>query len=265
MKKKIAALVVAGTLVMLAGCENEEATTEETTELTTTEIVQVATVEDATPDETEQLKTIGKEAEDGFEVYLTNQTGQNITDFEIYDSVSDEYSENLLDTDDVFIDGEERILYYEEVSEDTESNQNSDEKLISVGYDIKIVLEDETEYVLHSFPFGEIETGAILVEDEVAYVEYDDYSTKEAELAIKEADEAAAAIDSAPAVSKPVATEAPAATMAPAATEAPAVTEAQTEAPVVTEAPVITEAPETEAPSVEQNDENCIGDDGLTY
>jgi hypothetical protein len=273
MRRKMTAICISGALICatLTGC-GQEAETEDTTELTTTEVViEAATAEDATPDEPEKLKTIGEAVENGYEVKLINGTGQDITGLWIYDTISEEYGDNLLVNDDIFMADEERILYCADLSEETtEETDISDteeiddetpyDKLIPVGYDLQLILEDESEYVLHSFPFGEIESGEIFIEDEVAYVEYDGYSTKEAELAIKEAEEYTPEIND---------TAAPSTTQTPAATEAPAVaqpTEAATEAqPVVTEA---TEAGSGDA-SVndvgDQGSENCIGDEGLTY
>jgi hypothetical protein len=278
MKKKMTALLLTGILVCctVSGCGSKETTEETTTELSTETIIEEATAEDATPDDAEQVKTIGEPSENGFEVYLVNNTGKSIVELAIYDTDSDEYSDNLLEEDDEFLDGEERLLYYADLSLEDEAEEKSEteeeyvaeegsddtavEKLLSIGYDIKLVFDDESEYVLHSFPFGEISTGSILIEDDVCFVEYDDYSTKEAELAIKEADELNYDYSTeyvAPAESTPAATEAPA---------------AQTPATQATEAQVTEAAPATEATApAETNDvgdqgsENCIGDDGLTY
>jgi colicin import membrane protein len=271
MKKEIGTFIVCGAFLcaVVSGCEGEEITEKTTAELVATEVITTETVTEtvtektATPDEPEQLKNIGEATEDGYEVTLKNATGQDIVELMIYDTVSDEYGDNLIEDD--FLADEERVLYCENVSDDGEINEdNENDKLLTVGYDIRIVLEDESEYVLHSFPFEEITEGEIFVEDEVAYVEYDDYSTKEAELAIKEAEsiaDAPAATTAAPVKNTaPVATTAaPVTTTAPVATTAAPVT--TTEAPIATtEAPVV-----TEAPAVEQGSENCIGDEGLTY
>jgi hypothetical protein len=283
MKKKMTALLLTGILVCSAvsGCESQETTEEATTELSTEIIIEEATAEDATPDDAERVKTIGEPSENGFEVYLTNNTGKSIVELAIYDTDSDEYSDNLLAADDEFADGEERVLYYADLSleDETEAeeeyvdNEASDdtavEKLLSIGYDIKLVFDDESEYVLHSFPFGEISTGSILIEDDVCFVEYDDYSTKEAELAIKEAEEAANSTQSNTSV-----TSTPATTAAQ-VTEAQ-VTEAQSSSqtnevqssdsqPVDTAPADSGSSDSSEVDVGDQGSENCIGDDALTY
>jgi hypothetical protein len=287
MKKKMTALILTGILVcsIVSGCESQETTEEATTELSTEIIIEEATAEDATPEEAEQVKPIGEPSENGFEVYLTNNTGKSIVELAIYDTDSDEYSDNLLDEDDEFLDGEERVLYYEDLSlgdeseeeseaeEEYDSEEGSDdtavEKLLSIGYDIKLVFDDESEYVLHSFPFGEISTGSILIEDDVCFVEYDDYSTKEAELAIKEAEEAANSTQSNTSV-----TSTPATTAAQ-VTEAQ-VTEAQSSSqtnevqssdsqPVDTAPADSGSSDSSEVDVGDQGSENCIGDDALTY
>lgn len=255
MKKQILLIGITGVLTcgMVVGCTKKEETTEATTEATT-EVTTEATTEEVT------LKTIGTEDENAFQAILTNNTGQDIVSVTVYDTVSEEYSDELLAEDDSFLDGEQRILYYPEVKEDaveqedatteaTEVSGEEDEKLVSVGYDVKIVLADETEYVLHSFPFGELKEASIKLEDEVAYIENDEVSTKDAELAILEQEQQTekAATQSAATSSQTSSQSSSQPTTQPAAQPA--------------SQPVVTPEP---AP-VDQDSENCIGDEGLTY
>lgn len=218
----------------------------------TTETTQKATATDATAtDAEEELKYIGVEIKNGYSAVLTNLTGQDIVSVRIYDSVSGEYCDNLLAENDVFTSNEQRILYYEDKSLN-EDEGAADEKLISVGYDIEIILSDESNYVLHGFPFEAIEEGLIFVEDEVAFIEYDGYSTKDAELAIREAEEAANS------VKKPKQNTTQQQISNPEPPSAPA-----EPAPTVTTEIVAEPAPEE--PIVDQDVEDCIGDEGLTY
>lgn len=247
-------------LCVLTGCGKKKdavtATATATDAQETTEAVTEATLTDAV--EEEKLKTIGEEAENGYSVILTNLTGQDIVSVRVYDSVSDEYSDNLLLEEDAYASMEQRILFYDDKTEENYDGAD-DEKLISVGYDIEITLADDSVYVLHGFPFGTIEEGSIYVEDDVAFVEYDDYSTKDAELAIKEAENAANNVvqpkqnTTQQQISEPTEPSAPAPVeSSPSAPEEPAPTE-----PAVEPAPA--------EPSVDQDVEDCIGDEGLTY
>lgn len=241
-------------LCALTGCGKKKDDVTDTATATdaqeTTEAVTEATLTDA--DEEEKLKTIGEEADNGYSVILTNLTGQDIVSVRVYDSVSDEYSDNLLLEEDVYASLEQRILFYEDKTEENYDGAD-DEKVISVGYDIEITLADESVYVLHGFPFGAIEEGSIYVEDDVAFVEYDDYSTKDAELAIKEAENAANT------VAQPKQNTTQQQVSEPTESSEP-VTEATAPAPAE---PVVEPAPAE--PSVDQDVEDCIGDEGLTY
>ena len=235
-------------LCALTGCGKKKDDVTDTATATdaqeTTEAVTEATLTDA--DEEEKLKTIGEEADNGYSVILTNLTGQDIVSVRVYDSVSDEYSDNHLLEEDVYASLEQRILFYEDKTEENYDGAD-DEKVISVGYDIEITLADESMYVLHGFPFGAIEEGSIYVEDDVAFVEYDDYSTKDAELAIKEAENAANAANT---VAQPKQNT----------------TQQQVSEPTESSEPVTeATAPAPAEPSVDQDVEDCIGDEGLTY
>lgn len=259
MKKQILLIGITGALAcgMVVGCTKKEETTEATTEVTT-EVTTEATTEEVT------LKTIGTEDENAFQTILTNNTGQDIVSVTVYDTVSEEYCDELLAKDDSFLDGEQRILYYPEVKEDaveqeeittetSEISDEDDEKLVSVGYDVKIVLADETEYVLHSFPFGELKEASIKLEDEVAYIENDEVSTKDAELAILEQEQQEQQTEKA--ATQSAATSSQTSSQSSQPTTQPATQ--PTSQPVVT--------PEPAPAPVDQDSENCIGDEGLTY
>lgn len=247
MKKQILLMGATGVLIcgMMMGCSKNEETTEVTTQATT-EVATEATTEEVV------LKVIGIEDEDAFWTVLTNETGQDIVSITIYDTVSEEYCDELLEDEDVFVNGEQRILYYPKVKEDaseitevsTEQN-DEDEKLVSVGYDVKIVLADESEYVLHAFPFGELEEAVVLIEDEVAYIENDEICTKEAELATLELENQ----EEEPATQSTTNNN-----QSTTQTITQPVTQPESQ-------PVVTPEP---AP-VEQDSENCIGDEGLFY
>ncbi|MGN0478417.1 MAG: hypothetical protein ACI4GO_03200 [Hominenteromicrobium sp.] len=157
------------------------------------------------PEPEEKLAVIGTESdkETVFAVVLENGTKQDITGIAVKDSSLEEFPENMLEDEDVFAAGEKRTLYYDSESavKAAEEEQDGSDKLLEPQYDIRITLEDGTVLVLHAFPFGDLEEGKILVEEDIAYLEYTSaesgqkVSTKEAELAVKEAEEAAAQSD----------------------------------------------------------------------
>ena len=266
MKKKLVMVVIGSALVlgMFAGCGKQEAPVKSETSVVKQEV-------SAEP-EAPVLKTIGEESEDAYHVELTNSTGQNIISVAIYNSVSDEYSENLLEEGDPFIAQETRILYCPKVEEEADADEeNPDEKLTTTEYDIEIQLEDESTYVLHAFPFEAMEKGEIIVEDDIAYITYGEYSTKEAELAIKEAEEQAKAEEEA-------AAEAQRQKQQSSQESSYSDSDDDYEAEESDSGNDYSEAEESdsgddyepegtdpEPANVDQDSESCIGDDGLTY
>lgn len=199
MKKKIIAIVFVGIMAFsMIGCgktEEKTKSTESTEDITESE----------TETEEETFKAIGteKEAENVFCVKLKNSTGKKITGVSVKLTDDEEFPSNMLAKDDVFEVDEERNLFYEVTSDENQETESEDvaedEKLLTQGYDIQITFEDETVKVLHAFPFEDIKEGELCFEDDVAFVTYrststkQNVSTKEAELAVKQADEEAEA------------------------------------------------------------------------
>ena len=156
-----------------------------------------------------ELKTIGKEDKEAFKVEIKNATGKTIKGIAIKQTDEESYPENMLEDGDVFTDQESRNLYYkapEDTTKETEENtedmaaesEKAPEKELEQGYDIQLTFEDDSTAELHAFPFEDIEKGEICYEDDVAYLTYtsvaskEELNTKEAELAVKEAEQKAA-------------------------------------------------------------------------
>ena len=156
-----------------------------------------------------ELKTIGKEDKEAFKVEIKNATGKTIKGIAIKQTDEESYSENMLEDGDVFTDQESRNLYYkapEDTTKETEENtedmaaesEKAQEKELEQGYDIQLTFEDDSTAELHAFPFEDIEKGEICYEDDVAYLTYtsvaskEELNTKEAELAVKVAEQKAA-------------------------------------------------------------------------
>ena len=156
-----------------------------------------------------ELKTIGQEDKEAFKVEIKNATGKNIKGITIKQTDEESYPENMLEDGEVFTDQESRNLYYkvpeqstevlEESAEDTAvESEGTQEKELEQGYDIQLTFEDDSTAELHAFPFEDIEKGEICYEDDVAYLTYtsvaskEELNTKEAELAVKVAEQKAA-------------------------------------------------------------------------
>ena len=156
-----------------------------------------------------ELKTIGKEDKEAFKVEIKNATGKTIKGIAIKQTDEESYPENMLEDGDVFTDQESRNLYYkapEDTTKETEENtedmaaesEKAQEKELEQGYDIQLTIEDDSTAELHAFPFEDIEKGEICYEDDVAYLTYtsvaskEELNTKEAELAVKVAEQKAA-------------------------------------------------------------------------
>lgn len=189
-------LICAATFLII-GCEKKTETKTETESVT----VETETMETETEKET--YKTIGqeKEAENVFCVKLKNSTGRDIIGVAVKLAENAEFSENMLDAEDVFSVKEERILFYESVeneASDIQKESSENDKLLTQGYDVQLTFSDGSTKVLHSFPFEDIKEGEICFEDEVAFLKYTNISAKEnvdtknAELAVKNAEESEA-------------------------------------------------------------------------
>lgn len=141
-----------------------------------------------TGEEVQDIKIIGSQEEGAYDVQLKNNTGKDIKEFRIKVSGKTEFDDvdNLLDENDVFAADEERILYYlpeldtadEKTAEEAETTDDTKEKE-PVVYDIKLIFADDTEVLVHTFPFGDIKEGEICLEDEVAYLIFESLSLKE--------------------------------------------------------------------------------------
>lgn len=248
MRKRIFLCVgLLGLAMFVAGCGNKKETTiettEEVTEATTEATTEIITEEPTTEDIV--VKTIGKQENGAYEIQISNVTGKEIQEILIKASEDEEYSENLLATNDIFAVDEERILYYK--GDDIENKE----------YDIQIVFKDGDSFELHALTFEDFTECELCLEDEVAFVTYKSISdsisisTKDAEIALaanqsNDDDYSYTTLPLAPG-EYPV-------------MEVPE-TQPSTQAPA-TEAPV-TEAPAPEPPA-SNPDEGCL-DDGLFY
>ncbi|MBR6968890.1 MAG: hypothetical protein IKH78_10220 [Ruminococcus sp.] len=166
----------------LTGCGSVTPAATVPTETTTAE----ATTEPVT--EPKHMKLIGVKAS-GSSVYivtLENKTGKDITAFTVKGSSQQDYPANMLEEGDPFVKDEKRQLYYVPLNTDLSTYGDSD-ALTSEEFTILIEFSDKKVAVLHQFPFGDIDSGTILMSKDTAYIEYmsksanKKVSTKEAE------------------------------------------------------------------------------------
>ena len=117
------------------------------------------------------LKSIGDKEAGAYEVQLKNATGKAIKAFSVKLQENAEFPESLLKEEDIFTDGEERILYYK-------SDGNIQDPSKETVYEIRLTFDDDTERILHDFPFKDMEKGEICTEGDVVYLTYTSMSTK---------------------------------------------------------------------------------------
>ena len=190
MKKIIGTMAFIAALV-LAGC-GKVTTAANTQQPATTAPATKAVATEPTTSE-DQMKIIGDKAT-GDSVYiitLDNKTGKDIKGFTIKADTEEEYPANMLEPKDSFAKNERRRLFYVPVKTSDVTYGDTDE-IATQEYTVKITFSDDKEAELHQFPFGDVELGEILMDKDIAYIEYisklsdEKVSTKEAEKMIAE-------------------------------------------------------------------------------
>ena len=128
-------------------------------------------------EEEDEYRTVGVENDDAYEILLTNLTGEDIVEFSIRTTLEEEFPGSML--------SEESIFYYEETirvfytPEDVEQDELLEDET-DIDYIVWILLADEREFELHGFALADmVESVAIFIEDEVAFVEFESISLGE--------------------------------------------------------------------------------------
>ena len=189
MKKIIGTMAFIAALV-LAGCG--KVTTATNPQETTTQPATKAVATEPTTSE-DKMKLIGDKAT-GDSVYILNidnKTGKDIVSFTIKADTEDAYPSNMISESDPFAKNERRKLYYVPVKTSDVTYGDTDE-IATQEYTVKIKFSDDKEAEIHQFPFGDLDLAEILMDKDVAYIEYisklsdKKVSTKEAEKMIAE-------------------------------------------------------------------------------
>lgn len=269
--KKITYVLLSAALAatLLTGCGNKD-TAVDTAEPVSADASADAASADAVEDEPvvdealeqEPMTILGilTEGEDAYQIPIENATGKDIKAFAVQKTGDEDFSDNLIGEDDVYVKDEVRLLALDA------SVAEGDDADTEVSFEIKITTEDDTEYVLTEVPYQNVDSLVLHIDEEedLAYFEYHATdaeegvmeTTLEAEKAKKDAE---VQVEAAPAETAPVQT-------------APAQTETYTQpvetAPTQEVAPVETpaEVAPVETPAVDSGaaGEGCV-DDGLTY
>ena len=207
-----------------------------------------------------ELKTIGDaENEEAISFTLTNASGSDIKGIALKKTDGEEFGENLLQKEDIFADGESRILYLdikgdEKATTEEEKDEEGAEELPE--FSLRLTYDDEQQQELHVFPLKESTEFELHRGDNNAWLTYKDEETGE-KVSTEEDEKKLTPVEEAPAYQAPVvyvqpvqpapAADAPAAD-APAA-DAPAADAPAADAPA-TDAPAA-DAPATDAPAAD--------------
>ena len=106
--------------------------------------------------EEKALPVIGtpSDSADVYRIHVKNSTGKNIVSVQIKDIYAGDYPENMLAADDVFADGEERMLYFDASSYE-EGTQ----------YTIKVIFEEGRYRTGTAWPFEDMKDAELLLGD----------------------------------------------------------------------------------------------------
>ena len=114
----------------------------------------------------EDLKILGEKTTDAdYDPVVKNATGKEIKSIEIQIN-EEEFGGNLLEEDDIMAVDEERVLYC------TPAPYNPEEDATPPKYNIRLTFSDDTEAVIHTFPFGDAETVDFCLDGSVAYLKF---------------------------------------------------------------------------------------------
>ena len=157
-KALLLSLVIAFTSVIAFAEGTEESVAEETTDMAKDKTEQDQSAE--------KLKTLGDNtSEADYQPIIKNATGKEIKSVEIQVN-EDEFGENLLMENDIIAVDEKRVFYFTPAAFDPEIDTEPPR------YDVRLTFVDDTDSVIHTFPFGDADTVDFCLEDGVAYIRF---------------------------------------------------------------------------------------------
>ena len=293
----LAIALTIGLGISLSGCggATENSATAQTVTATPTATPEPVDTETPTPTPTEtatptpapteepeeELKAIGDP--DGnavFSCVIKNASGKGIKGIAVKLDSEPSYPENLMEEDDVFEDGEARVLHFDSTNalrayEKAQEEADKDAPLISPGYVVRVTFDDDVSHELHAFPFGDVEEAEIRTKDNYSFIVYrsvkfgDEVNTEESEKMMSKGALEAAAITPEPEAYEYVMEQEVTYQPAPEPVEVyEEPVDVQVDEVIVYEEPVDYYEVPVEEPYVEPVDDpnaGCLGDDGLTY
>lgn len=127
-------------------------------------IPSLAMAEETEPNQTEaaaQIISIGEKATDAdYELTVTNETGEDITEIALRVSYGD-FSENLLDEDTILADKCQGTLW---------CTPGELVNYVPPVYDLQLTFDDDSKAVLHTLPFGDANEIIIVKDDDTDVV-----------------------------------------------------------------------------------------------
>lgn len=189
-KKWLTAALCLAAVLTVGGCKNDDSKTEaQVTETPTPEPTQEAETLEMT-----EVPEFGEKTETSQSVKLTNETGAEVTSVWVRVSGQEEWGEELLQGQAVIPETESGLLHYEP-QQTAEDGTAADVE----AWDLSVGYADGSYVVMNQIDLGAADEMTMCWEDDLAFVTYvdqetqEEVSTKEQEIARREAEAEAAA------------------------------------------------------------------------
>lgn len=183
-------MLILGTVmaVTLAGCGFSDSVAEVTpTPAATPTPTEVPVTVTPVPTSTPAPKVIGVKTSQAKYIYLTNKLQDNIREIYLMKSGGEEWGKNLIPSESMVKAAEQVQMFYtadststENVSDSSESTEESADTTTAVLYDMKIVTAKGDAYQIYSIDLGDMEKADLSYDEEIssAYLSYTSLSDK---------------------------------------------------------------------------------------
>lgn len=173
MKKRVLIAALAVLTLCTTGCTGIKKKAAETITPTPTPVptaaptpIPTSAVTTPVPTSTPAPRIIGVKTSTAAFIYLTNNTENALREVYLKTSGSEEWGKNLVANESTVKSLEQVQMFY--------TPQSSDSRI----YDMKIVDKAGNAYVIYSIDFGDMESAALRVQDQTAYLSYMSLSTR---------------------------------------------------------------------------------------
>ena len=162
MKKYFILLLIVMLSIWLIGCNDKKNKSVCSTELVT----------ETPTEEIKNYQIVGVETEDAYEFLLKNSIGKDIIEVSIKTSDKEEFPINMIKSGEIIKSDDTVKVFYTPENSVSVQNEETD-KALNVGYEVKVVLSDNSVLYLSSFGLEDIEKEVEFhLEGEVLYTEY---------------------------------------------------------------------------------------------